>query len=296
VSVASDLDAPHAARTDAFSDSLTVSFGDAASGVYGTLRLGLSAGSTASGLAMIFDRSEVAAVAAENAVPVDDGASWDSIGAAGLDVETLDPMRRWRLAFAGDGASLDLELEALGEPFALEDGEPVAKLGGMAGFDQPLRVAGSAQLPGRRAEIDGLGQRGRSWGEPDWSRIGRTRTLGAWFPDVALAVTSIAPSGSSGHDREALSAVVFEHGAAEPHCARVADPRLSTTFDEDGRQRRAGLELWMSDEGPVRRAAGEVVCGTTLDLGRLRLDCSFLAWRMEGRVGVGRYDVLTRAE
>ena len=55
---------------DGFSDALTVSFGDASSEVYGTLRLGLSAGSAASGLAMIFDRSEVAAVAAENAVPV----------------------------------------------------------------------------------------------------------------------------------------------------------------------------------------------------------------------------------
>ena len=52
----------------------------------------------------------------------------------------------------------------------------------------------------------------------------------------------------------------------------------------------------MSDDGPVRRAAGEVLCGTTLDLGRLRLDCSFLAWRMEGRVGVGRYDILRRSE
>ena len=45
----------------------------------------------------------------------------------------------------------------------------------------------------------------------------------------------------------------------------------------------------------ARRAAGEVVCGTTLDLGRLRLQCAFFRWRMEGRTGVGRYDVLTRA-
>ena len=41
-------------------------------------------------------------------------------------------------------------------------------------------------------------------------------------------------------------------------------------------------------------AAGEVVCGTSLDLGRLRLDCAFLRWRMEGREGVGRYDILRR--
>jgi hypothetical protein len=37
-----------------------------------------------------------------------------------------------------------------------------------------------------------------------------------------------------------------------------------------------------------------VACGTSLDLGRLHLDCAFFSWRMEGRAGVGRYDVLRR--
>jgi hypothetical protein len=38
------------------------------------------------------------------------------------------------------------------------------------------------------------------------------------------------------------------------------------------------------------------VCGTTLDLGDVRLDSAFFAWRMEGREGVGRYDVMRRAD
>jgi hypothetical protein len=36
------------------------------------------------------------------------------------------------------------------------------------------------------------------------------------------------------------------------------------------------------------------VAGTSLDLGRLRLDCAFFRWRSGGREGVGRYDVLRR--
>ena len=76
----------------------------------------------------------------------------------------------------------------------------------------------------------------------------------------------------------------------------IADPRLSTTYDADGRQRRASLELWAGEESPsARRVAGEVLCGTSLDLGRLRLDCAFFGWRMAGREGVGRYDVLRRS-
>jgi hypothetical protein len=38
-----------------------------------------------------------------------------------------------------------------------------------------------------------------------------------------------------------------------------------------------------------------VVCGSTLDLGALRLDTAFFRFRMEGREGAGRYDVLRRA-
>jgi hypothetical protein len=76
----------------------------------------------------------------------------------------------------------------------------------------------------------------------------------------------------------------------------VSEPLISTTTDGEGRQRHAGLELWLDPDGGFpRRAAGEVLCGTTLDLGRLRLDAAFFAWRMEGRTGIGRYDVLRRA-
>ena len=82
---------------------------------------------------------------------------------------------------------------------------------------------------------------------------------------------------------------------ARPAPVPVAEPRLSTTYDGEGHQRRAGLELWVADEDQLpRRVGGRALCGTTLDLGRLRLDSSFFAWRMEGREGVGRYDVLHR--
>ena len=76
--------------------------------------------------------------------------------------------------------------------------------------------------------------------------------------------------------------------------ARVPEAYLSTTSDAEGRQRRAGIELWTDPERWPQRAAGEVLCGSSLDLGRLRYDCAFFGWRMEGRSGVGRYDVLRR--
>jgi len=300
VSVLPELEAPRPAVGDGFTDAITLAFGDLAAEVYGTFRLGIAEGRTASGLALLFQGDELVTVAAEGGLEVDDASAWENVSAAGLDVETLEPLRRWRVQFAGEDASLDLEVEATGAPFELDAGDPVARAGGMLGYEQPVRVRGTADIGGRRLTLDGLGQRGRSWGTPDWSRIERTRTITAWFEGTAIASTAIRPAGRDAHGDEVIGAVVFEpgdeaaEGAADGH-AQVDDPRISTTFDAEGRQQRAALELWVTEDGPPRRAWGDVVCGTTLDLGRLRLDCAFMRWHMDGRTGVGRYDVLRRA-
>ena len=292
MNVTADLDAPRAAREDGFSDAVTISFGDANADVYGTIRLGLADGNAASGLVVLFRGGDIATVTAEGGVPVEDGSAWENVQAAGIDTETLEPLRSWRLSFAGEDASLDLEIEASAPASALEADDPVARAGGMLGFEQPVNVRGTADIGGERVAIDGVGQRGRSWGSPDWSKIGRTRTVSAWFGDETLSIAAIAANGDVDHGREAISATIFQAG--DDDSVRVGDPRLSTTFDADGRQRRASLELWITDDGPPRRATGDVVCGTTLDLGRLRLDTAFLSWRMDDRTGVGRYDILRR--
>jgi hypothetical protein len=261
--------------------------------VYGTARLGLAGGEQASGLVLLFAAGELVTVAAEGGVPAADPSSWEGVSAAGLDIATVEPLRAWRVSFAGEEAALDLELRAAGVPCALDERDPVARAGGMAGFEQPVHVSGEAVLGGRKQSLDALGQRGRSWGAPDWGDLERTRTASAWFADRAVSLAAIGRRGADGHGREVLGATLF--GPDGEGCARIEDPRLSTTFDGDGRQRRAGMELWQhaDDERPLR-LEGTVVCGTTLDLGRLRLDCAFLRWRMDGFEGVGRYDVLRR--
>ncbi|MCD6725647.1 MAG: hypothetical protein LT070_00190 [Solirubrobacteraceae bacterium] len=288
--VAPDLDAPRPANGERFSDALTVTFGDAAASLFGTIRLGLAGGDTASGMAILFHRGEVLTVSAEGGIEAVDPSRWEGISAAGIDAETIEPLRAWRLHFAGEEIGLDLELEATGPACALDARDPVARAGGMLGFEQPLLARGVADVNGQRLKVSALGQRGRSWGDPDWSRITRTRTAGVWLADRTLTLSAIARTGDEGHGREAISAAIL----GVDDCAKIADPRISTTFDADGRQRRAALELWPDDEKPPIRAEGEVLCGTTLDLGRLRLDCAFVSWRVDGQRCVGRYDVLRR--
>jgi hypothetical protein len=296
VTVGPEHDAPRPADGDGFSDAVTVAFGDPGAELYGVARLGLAEGG-ASGLAILFWCGEPVSVSAEGGVEVSTPSSWDEVSAAGLDTTTIEPLRAWRLQYAGDDAAFDLELEATGAVAELDPEHDVARVGGMTGYEQPVRVRGTASVGEARIEIDGLGQRGHSWGAPDWDRIELARTVSAWLgDDLAVSLTAIRPAGKRDHAVEAVAASILERGEdGEARALDVADPRLSTTYDGDGRQRRAGLELWIDEEGWPRRAAGEIACGTSLDLGRLRLDCAFFRWRMEGREGFGRYDVLRRA-
>jgi hypothetical protein len=297
VTVTAADDAPRPPAADGFSDAVTVAFGDERAELYGIARLGL-AGGGASGLAILFHRGEPVAVRAEGGVEADAPRSWDEVSAAGLDTEVVEPLRAWRLSYADDDASLDLELSAVGAIAELDAGGPLAELGGMAGFEQALRVTGAATVRGRRIAVDGLGQRGRSWGAPDWDRMALARTVGAWLGnDLAVSLSAIRPAGARDHEHEEVAATILDRDPESdaPRAVAVAEPRLSTTYDADGHQRAAGLELFVDEDAIPRRAAGEVVCGTTLDLGRLRLQCAFFRWRMEGRTGIGRYDVLARA-
>jgi hypothetical protein len=277
-------EAVHEPRGEGFADAATVSFGDQEAELYGFARIGLQPGAqpTGSVLAVLFAGSEIAEVLARGEIELSGEPSWDSVTVDALSHSTERPLEAWRLRWDG---VLDLALEAVSSPM-----ETAA--GGMEGYDQICRVSGTATAAGRERKVSCLGQRGHTWGVADWERMQLARTLSAWWDeDHALVLSAVRPAKAKHHADEEVTAHLLD---VEP--VTVAEPRLSTTYDAEGRQRRAGLELYVTgedDEFP-RRVSGHVACGTSLDLGRLRLDCSFFEWRSQGRSGVGRYDVLRR--
>ncbi len=275
-------------RAGEATDSVTFAFADPLTERYGLARLGRGPDGTGSALCILFAGHEPVAAHARGGEPVGGDGSWRDTQVAGLRATVDAPHTRWTLTFeAEDGQGLALEFAALGEPVAGEAGS-----GGMAGYEQPCQVTGTVRAGGRETAIAALGQRGRAWGDPDWERIELTRSIGAWTDAACATLTAIRPAGASNHAEEAVWAAYWEpEGPLE-----IEDGRLSTTYDGDGRMRRAGLELWPADEDSwARRAAGEVLCGSSVDLGSLQLDCSFFRWHLEGRTGVGRYDILRRA-
>ena len=286
------------AAHDAATDSVTFAFADAGAELYGLARIGLAREPEAgTALAMLFADREPVAALARGGLAVEDGASWEALELDGVRTSIEQPLTRWSTGFAtpgGDGFAL--EFLAIGDPAGPGDGDPVARLGGLAGYDQPCRVRGTVRAGGRERRVDCLGQRSHAWGAPDWERIELARNVAAWTgAGASAAVAAVRPAGARHHADEAVWGALWEPEGLLP----LEETRLSTTYDADGRTRRAGLELWPAegdgDDGWARRGAGEVLCGSSLDLGELRLDLAFFRWHLEGRAGVGRYDVAARA-
>jgi hypothetical protein len=290
--ISPELERARAATGPAFTDAVTFAFGDADAQLYGLARIGLSPGDggvAGSALAVLFAGREPVAAVARGGLDAGAGPEWESVSLGGLRARVVSPLSEWTVALEGEAHGFDLTFSAVSEPAAV--GDAVARAGGMSGYEQLCAVAGTVRAGGRVFEISCLGQRGHSWGSPDWGEITEARTVSAW-PDegFAMALSAIRPAGGTHGDEPVWAALLDRAGTLE-----VQAPRLSTTYDGDGRQRRAGVELWLGDEdGHAHRGSGEVLCGSTLDLGSLRMDCAFFRWRLDGRVGVGRYDVLRR--
>ena len=73
----------------------------------------------------------------------------------------------------------------------------------------------------------------------------------------------------------------------------LSETLLSTEYGEDGVQRRATLELWPDGEdGQPLRGAGTLISSTSVKRPGLSAEIAFFRWSVEGREGLGHYEVV----
>jgi hypothetical protein len=167
---------------------------------------------------------------------------------------------------------------------------PVSEPADMGGSTiRVCRVTGAAD--GR--QLDCMGTASEVQEPPRWAELDVTRTVSAlWDPQTALLLDARRPRSALGHGQELVRAWLYAEGRLWP----VEEARLSTIYDAHGRQRTAGLELWLEHEDLPRRSSGAAVAGTSLQLERLRVDAAVFAWSMDGREGFGAYELTVRDE
>ena len=189
-----------------------------------------------------------------------------------------------------------------GTTVAFRDGATLAE----PRIDAELEQAGPslvspARRPGRRAHRvprrrHGLQAKRHHLRRPRPALAGRaapagiTRSIAILLEDGELvAVRAHGPEGAPHGDEQLAGA--FTRGRKGQ--IDVAEVLLSTEYGADGLQRRATLELWPDgddDELPCR-GAGTVLCATAHEENGIRHSVAFFAWSVEGRAGLGRYEI-----
>lgn len=116
------------------------------------------------------------------------------------------------------------------------------------------------------------------------------RSIGIVFSDGGLlALTSALSGGRGEHGDEQVAAVLCDPDAAP---VEFEETLLSTEYGEDGVQRRATLELWSNPEhGPPLRGAGTLISSVRVERDGLDATIAFFRWSVEGREGLGHYEV-----
>ncbi len=117
------------------------------------------------------------------------------------------------------------------------------------------------------------------------------RSIGIVFSDGGLlALSAVRPPGSSEHGDEHVAAVVCDPDGAP---VEVSEALLSTEYGPDAVQRRATLELWIDDEeGQPLRGAGTSISAAKVRQPGFVSDIAFFRWSVEGRDGLGHYEMV----
>lgn len=167
--------------------------------------------------------------------------------------------------------------------------EPIAETAELDGVSASFCVVGG-QVGGRR--VNCLGTVAQTHATPSWDELDAVRSIAALFDrDNALLAVGRRPRGAVGHDEERTAAWLLHDG----HVLPVEDARVSTVYDGEGRQRSAGLELWVPGEDYPLRGSGTVVAGSSLKLEGVDVHAAVFRWRLEDREGAGAYEVMARA-
>jgi hypothetical protein len=116
------------------------------------------------------------------------------------------------------------------------------------------------------------------------------RSIGIVFDDGGLlALTASLPPGGGGPDEEEVAAVLCDPDSAP---VEFEEALISTEYGEDGVQRRVSLELWGDVEDPrPLRGAGTLISSVAVHRGGLDARIAFFRWSVEGRQGLGHYEV-----
>ncbi len=137
------------------------------------------------------DRREVYFMEPEGSVPGDMGAALDD---GALSFKMNQPLSDWTIHFTGPTLEADIRWKGRFQPFEFGRGSGTSWAGH---FEQSGQVKGSITIEdGRTLQLNGLGQRDKSWGSRDW-HIDSWYAFHAQFPDFSIGLRRDVVNGEA---------------------------------------------------------------------------------------------------
>lgn len=168
--------------------------------------------------------------------------------------------------------------------------EPVAEPADLGGVVVHV-CSVTGRIGGEKARC--LGTVAETTTPPVWDELDLLRSVSVVL-DRSNAFLAVArrPRGAAGHDAEEVAGWLLSDGKV----VELSETRISTVYDGEGRQRSAGLELWVPGEDFPRRGSGTVVAGTSLGLEEVDVHAAAFRWRLDDLEGSGTYELWLRRE
>lgn len=191
------------------------------------------------------------------------------------------------LRLEGDGGSAEAALSSGPAPAPLE-AEAAPDAAAMPGQPHASVCEASVNFGGQSSSCTG---HLTTWSEDPLAGAGILRHLALPAADGALLVAlAWAPEGVGTHAEETGAAWLLD---AEGRAGAYPHAFLSTQYDDDGRQTRAGLELWSADaEAPPVRGAGTAAGAppaASVPASPGHFSGAILRSSVEGHEGLGSY-------
>jgi hypothetical protein len=286
---------PHRQGTEKeWSESLYFNFTDPRSGIGGYTRIGVLPNQDSDiGVMMLFAGGKRLMVTSQDGRAV----TADGFNVGTLSYERVEPLKSWRLTFAGEMGDLadsrdltrvdpgsiprrpvEVELlwQGMAPAFNFKNAEPAAvaemlvsagtKLSdlrsvskvGSEHYEQAGKVTGRITIDGEELEFAGSGHRDHSWGVRDWSAPRAWTWLSCQFAgELAFNLSRVAIESV-----DMFNGFLCHGGRNYP----VRRAELSTEFEDDGRTQRSLRFTFEDTSGKTIEVAGEVLTVIPLDL------------------------------
>jgi hypothetical protein len=220
-----------------------------------------------------------------------DVTSWERATAGPLELGVEEPLERWTLSLGAPGSAIALELHALTAPADLAEPATAAagRAAGLSRYAQLCMARGSAEIAGRRRDIEAVAIRTHRWGPV--GEAGRARFLTAATEDgVLLTVAAVQPSGAEPHGLELVGGQTIHAGEDGDTPLPYETVRLSTVFGADGLPVTANAELFRpGDELPSR--LGGAALGSIVAAGGGHASLTLFRFGFDGVPALGSYEI-----